>query len=593
VKIQTSAVPIGIDRAAGQGGGLFVGRVVDVTPGRPPEERQQRDVIIPAGQGRFGKVHLKPGEYIVEALMPGGELLDQRVSVSESGASAPILLRRRGPLGTDLGWQIASGNVHQSSLKSELPSVIREILQPSPAAAPSQMRYLIGLGLLFLFGSISSWLWPESERSAPRPAPIEMEASNASGVIAEDMAKMSAEATASDGASADGNASAYSPTAVRRMGKAPAMTGRIKAQAGQPSQVGGGSGPMPKLKQTWFGLPKLWVGLGIATIFALVGGVWFFLRRAREPKYSTLARRRTEAPPSAAAPPMPQASTPATEAILFRLPAAMAWTLIEATEKGPEAVNKLIDPLPAKAVLQPRAGEGFQFYDIAPDAPLVTHGVDPLYAFVPSAGSPGEIVVVPMPWRLGEGGEAAFEIAASDNAASSFSTGSAIQDPSISTIAGYMSTGRLREAELLVRSASHLLNHKYHNAMAAAIGAYVLLATCQGSTSGQNWRPWIENLYRDFPALADGAILQGWTLLQTQTNDADLQAALDCFLEAPARGIPIYAEGVRMLQSGLAMFAKRAESDERVRSAIAKADLLATRCNPSQAFTTIRISRQS
>lgn len=589
MKIQTS-VPIGIDQSGGeQGNGLFVGRVVDVTPGRPPEERQQRDVIIPAGKGRFGKVDLKPGEYIIEALMPGGELLDRRVSVDATGIASPVLLARRGLLGGELGWQAASGNVHQASLKSEL-SALREILQPtSSAAATSSTRMAIYALLPVIIGAIISWIWPQgdTERATRMPAPIEMEASNSAATVDEAIEAADSASDSMDGGEMSGNASA----SYRRLPSAPTAAGRIKAQAAPAPEAAGG-GMEAAAANGWFGLPLWGIAAIIAGLVGLGGLGWFFFRPRRRFRYRTLARRPPEAAPPMARNASAAASEVAGNAILFRLPAASAWALIEAAEQGGSAVHALIGSLPNKAKVTPRAGEGFSFYDIGADAAPVRQRGGALFAFVPSAGSAGELVAVPMPWRLAEGGEASFEIAASANAETSFSTGSAIKDRSITTIAGYMSAGRLREAELLVRSASNLLNHKYYNEMAAVLGAYVLLATCQTSASGPNWRPWIENLHRDFPALPDGAILQGWNLLQTQTNEAELNAALACFLEAVGRGIPLYAEGVRLLQSGLAMFAKRKENDPRIGAAIAKADLLATRCNPSQAFTTIRISSQ-
>jgi hypothetical protein len=93
-----------------------------------------------------------------------------------------------------------------------------------------------------------------------------------------------------------------------------------------------------------------------------------------------------------------------------------------------------------------------------------------------------------------------------------------------------------------------------------------------------------------FPQLPDGAVLQGWNLLQMAESDAAVSEARLCFLEAADRGIPVFAEGVRRLAHGLSMFAAE-DPDGRVRKASAAVEQLAIRCRPQQPFTTLRLSR--
>lgn len=366
----------------------------------------------------------------------------------------------------------------------------------------------------------------------------------------------------------------------RPTGAAPRSGGGIEARGAPPAET------------SWTAsIDWLHVAWILATLIAAATSPWLIRRSFPEASGDSTRpdlRSAKSLEPSAMGSPPPTVE-PAPKAMLFKLgSAAETWELVAAASKGLAAVQIVIDRSEREA-LPMRTADGFQLYDVSPDHPLIGTKIGaPLFAYVPAAGSAGEIVRVPLPWREQAAAGPTFEIAASTNEASSFGTASAVKDPSITTILGYMSSGRLREAELLVRDAERFLDHKQSSPMGAITGAYVLLASCKGRAGGRNWRPLIEALYRELP-FADGAILHGWNLLQQQEQPGDLDHARACFLEAISRGLPVYLEGARLLQSGLAMFGRGDAGDE-LASAIAKADALATRCNPSQAFTSIKVS---
>jgi len=528
------SVPIGIDQHLSETASAgYVGRIVDVTPGRDPAERDQRDLIIPIGRNQFKTVELRPGEYIIEAVAPSGELLDRHVSVRHGrGRPKPVRLGHLRELADDLGWQVASGNIDRALWAAEkgvrdAELVIAEAkrswrLLPLAMIIAAIVAITIALTLYLFFGR-----------------PVESIVAAASGwrlwliVPAGLLVFLSL---------------VYVRTRAGRRAEAPGEAAAASAEIAAATTAGSAPG-------------------------ASAG-----------------------APAAASASPGAEASAagseqPASAAMLFRVPAgAAAWELVSAAGSGLAAVETIIGAIETAAAVEPRESEGFRFFNISPDHPLARPGLGGrLFALVPAAGCTGEIVSIPLPWDCGDGHRAEFEIAASSNASSSFSSASTVKDANTATILGYMSAGRLSQAEMLVRDAQELLNHKHSNAWAAAVGAYVLIASCTAKEGDQSWRQWIGNLHAHFPDLADGAILQGWNLFQQQTDPASLDAARDCFLEAVDRGIPVYSEGVRLLQSGLAMFGRHKEDNPRLADAIAKADALAIRCSPTQAFTTLRI----
>lgn len=533
-------VAIGIDQVlSDSASGGYAGRIIDITPGRPPADRLNRDLIIPIGQNQFKTVKLRPGAYIVEAVSPSGELIDQYVGVNRRGRREKQVRLGSGALLEDaLGWQVASGNIDRAVLAAE--NGVREA-----------QRAMLGVR--------RAWRLFPFVMIVGATLAIALVIVIALAMFAPGSAEISGSQMLADWAFAPG---LWLFAAAGLVACAAVAVGRMRRR--------------------WRGAARI-----ITVEVAEADEVADTAAVEEAPVGIAVA---AEAPPPVAA-----AAHPAVEAILFRLrDGNAAWRLVKAAAAGEAAVGRIIADAVGRAPIGSNESQGFRFFEIAADHPLVRADANGgLFVLVPAAGSAGEIVSVPLPWDCADGHRAQFEIAASTNPESLFRAASTVKDVHMATILGYMSAGRLTQAELLVRDAKHLLDHKYSNAWAAAVGAYVLLATCTDRKRGKRWRPWIENLCRDFPSLADGAILQGWNLLQRQDGTDYLDRARRCFVGAVDRGVPIYAEGVRVLQSGLATFGRFKEEDARLAEAIVMVDELATRCSPTQAFTTLKISSVS
>ncbi|MCD6346406.1 MAG: hypothetical protein J7L96_03195, partial [Bacteroidales bacterium] len=107
----------------------------------------------------------------------------------------------------------------------------------------------------------------------------------------------------------------------------------------------------------------------------------------------------------------------------------------------------------------------------------------------------------------------------------------------------YLSSNSFEEAADIAGNAEDMLYSKMVNPIGAVIGGYVLLRI--GAV--EQMHDWPKNLYNWFPKLADGAIIAG-ELEARRGNDKE---AIDMFLEAYNRGLPIFREGLSILVSRL------------------------------------------
>jgi hypothetical protein len=164
--------------------------------------------------------------------------------------------------------------------------------------------------------------------------------------------------------------------------------------------------------------------------------------------------------------------------------------------------------------------------------------------------------------------------------------GVAVPDSHFGTLAGLMTASTLPQAKIVVEQAYRLLFDKRSNPLAAVAGGYVLLAT-GGSEEHSEWHRWIENLYRWFPDLPDGAILQASLLLLYPNDERSYEKALVTLFEAFDRGIPYFSVGIARLLDGLTLFA--ADSPE-AKEKMILVQRVAQRLDLSQAFTVIRLS---
>ena len=107
----------------------------------------------------------------------------------------------------------------------------------------------------------------------------------------------------------------------------------------------------------------------------------------------------------------------------------------------------------------------------------------------------------------------------------------------------YLSSNSFEEAADIAGNAEDMLYGKMFNPIGAVIGGYVLLRI--GAI--EQMHDWPQNLSNWFPKLADGAIIAG-ELEARKGNDKE---AIDLFLDAYKRGLPIFREGLSLLVARL------------------------------------------
>jgi len=92
-----------------------VANVYDVSS-RVSERKSVRDLVIPAGPfpERFEEVKLDPGQYVIEAILPSGEVISEEVSIDESTEQRELLLKSDVSPHEWLAWQHFAGNVERS-----------------------------------------------------------------------------------------------------------------------------------------------------------------------------------------------------------------------------------------------------------------------------------------------------------------------------------------------------------------------------------------------------------------------------------------------------------------------------------------------
>lgn len=168
----------------------------------------------------------------------------------------------------------------------------------------------------------------------------------------------------------------------------------------------------------------------------------------------------------------------------------------------------------------------------------------------------------------------------------------AIRDAKLTSIIGYLTISSLRSARILIDRAKGMLFEKFTNPLGAAAGAYVMLLT-ENERKESDWHMWIENLYRRFPWIPDGAISYATMKLNHQETDEDVDEALKALLTACQRGIPFYSIGMRWLLDGLTAFSEDDHYEHRrneILSNLRHVRVVAHRTNYQQPFTSIQLS---
>lgn len=164
------------------------------------------------------------------------------------------------------------------------------------------------------------------------------------------------------------------------------------------------------------------------------------------------------------------------------------------------------------------------------------------------------------------------------------------RDPQVASVLSYSTSGDSRAATLLASSAIGLLLDKFVNPMAAAAGAYVLVDHwLEHRERGGPWIGWVDNLAQSFPWLPDGEILRAQIALARN----DLATTRRSLVEADRRGIPLYTDGVRRLESALTRLSnqdrKDGRDDPRLAAALQRARRLAWAVDARYPFTTLRL----
>lgn len=213
-----------------------------------------------------------------------------------------------------------------------------------------------------------------------------------------------------------------------------------------------------------------------------------------------------------------------------------------------------------------------------------------------------EISVLPIPWaQVDFQGEAEVEVMVPkfisfdrkpDKGIPMPITQIAVRDRLVGSTLGYITSGDLPSAAVLVKQSRDMLFEKLHNPFAAAAGGYVLAAT---ETAGDEkyWHQWIRNLMNWFPWLPDGAILYAWLKLRHGNADEDHLEAKRALLTAYRRGIPFFSLGVRWLLDGLTILNEGSNptisEDDEFQAALKNVHTIARRINTRLPFTSIRV----
>lgn len=134
---------------------------------------------------------------------------------------------------------------------------------------------------------------------------------------------------------------------------------------------------------------------------------------------------------------------------------------------------------------------------------------------------------------------------------------------------GFLHSSQASAAEAMLERAYELLYEKQVNPVAAAAGAFSLLAFPESSSRTQrNWRGWIRNLFSLYPRLPDAAIAMAQLYLrqgegEAASDDLDIEQLRRFALEATRRGLPYLSYGIRLLSDIFVLLTSDDEQHER------------------------------
>lgn len=95
------------------------------------ERKSKRNIEIPvgdSGESVYQDVELEPGRYVIEAVLPSGQVINDEVSIQESAEPQKVRLQTPVTSHEWLGWQHFVGNVRQDaeSYKSQMPTITQK-----------------------------------------------------------------------------------------------------------------------------------------------------------------------------------------------------------------------------------------------------------------------------------------------------------------------------------------------------------------------------------------------------------------------------------------------------------------------------------
>jgi hypothetical protein len=132
--------------------------------------------------------------------------------------------------------------------------------------------------------------------------------------------------------------------------------------------------------------------------------------------------------------------------------------------------------------------------------------------------------------------------------------------PTMQSLVGFLTSGDFDSARSVgdqwLNAAEQMLREKLMDAVAAAVAGYFLLRVGEHS----RLHDWTRNLADLVPWLPDGPVIRAYHVLSQ--NDPDLREVRQRLLEAVARGVPLYTEGLRMLYDALHMMNTRTQGDD-------------------------------
>jgi hypothetical protein len=144
-----------------------------------------------------------------------------------------------------------------------------------------------------------------------------------------------------------------------------------------------------------------------------------------------------------------------------------------------------------------------------------------------------------------------------------------VEDVEAMSYLGFLHAGQSAATSVFLDQAHDFLFEKVANPVAAAAGAFGLLATDEKANAARysEWRKWIRNLYNWFPNLPDGAIAMARMYLRygegSSEDDIDVEKLRDFTLEAVRRGMPYLSLGITWLSEMLVMVVRDDEEHRR------------------------------